>query len=202
MMKKRPRSLAAMTAFLLASIGILVISTSAYRVVKAGGPSRNAKANPKQSSNKAVMPFSPIPRPELLAPPDPATVYTVEPIPVRGIVKPRSAQEERDVVAASAIIAKLKPIPNDRIQFFGWMNEPDSPAVFLGWSVFVQQSVPTSEGQLITLRVSTQSMRKDNIMMHVMNNFLEEYLWTGGRLQYLRGYTCPIIGAKPVYSRL
>ena len=146
---------------------------------------------------------SAIPRPEQFPPPpDPATVYTVEPIPVRGIIKPRTPEQDREFVSAAAIVAKARPIPDDRIRFFGWMDKPDSRATFAGWWAFVQGVETTPEGQIITLRVSVQARDKAGDQIGIMNNFIEEYRWSEGRLQYLKGYTCPIIGAEPSFSGL
>jgi hypothetical protein len=195
------------TAAVLATGAAAFVSlVSMQREVNAEDPAKVAKGKTQRKSSQpdatAVMQSSPIPRPESLMLPNPATVYRVEPIPVRGIVQPRTPQQERSVKAASTIVSRLRPIPEDRIRFFGWMNEANSPAVFAGWAAFVQQAVPTPEGQLITLRVSALATTRSGGHIGVMNNFIEEYLWSDGSLRYLRGYSCPIIGEKPILSRL
>jgi hypothetical protein len=196
----------ALATVLATGAAALVALMSMLQGVNAGDPAKISRGKALQKTPRpgaqAVMRSSPVPRPESLMLPDPATVYRVEPIPVRGIVQLRTPQQEQSLKAASALVSRLRPIPEDRIRFFGWMNEANSPAVFAGWGVFVQQAVPTPDGQLILLRVSALATTRSGGHIGVMNNFIEEYLWSNGSLRYLKGYPCPILGEKPVLSRL
>jgi hypothetical protein len=192
-MRMRPRFLSSLTVSVFAAgVAVCLFLVGVQR--DAHATDSNDQKEPAQPAARGILPFSPVPPPELLRPPavNPATVYKVEPIPIRGIVLPRTEQQEKAVQAASDIVAKLRPIPEDRIRFFRWMNGADSPVVFAGWSIFVQQVVPTPQGQLITLRVSALSNSRDGSPVNsVMNNFIEEYLWSGavlsGRMYMSRG---------------
>lgn len=194
------RLLLSATLIVLAVVlAALVGTTSAQQRTKQGDSIRRITGKP---TRPVEMPAWSIPPPQILAPPHPATVYKVEPIPVRGIVQQRTPQQEEALKDASVVVAKARPIPAERIQFFAWMNAVDSPVAFSGWGVFIQSVVAVPEGRLITLRVSTLATRKDGGPVGVNNNFIEEYLWTSGRLQYVRGYCCPIIGSTPSISSL
>src|SRR3954451_12260719 len=72
----------------------------------------------------------PIPHVEGLAAVHPPRVYKVDPIPVRGRVKPRSEKQEQDLKAAAAVILEKKPVPADRVEFFARMFSQKSPVNF------------------------------------------------------------------------
>lgn len=133
---------------------------------------------------------------------DPSKVYTVEPMPVRGEVKPRTQQEERLLEQATEIVARLRPVPEARLQFFSWIDQADSPLTVTGWGVFVQQVTPTPEGWLITLQVTPSTTRKDGGKANVGNCFIEQYLWSDGTLRYMNGFAHPKIGAEPFISTI
>lgn len=209
-MKSRPRFLASVAASLLATGALAFLAiVSIQQKVNANDPAKAAGDKVQKTHSRPAAkpepPFSFMPSPEALRPPipDPATVYEVSPIPIRGRVEPRTPEQDRAVQAASTILSKLRPIPQDRIRFFAWMNEANSPVAFAGWNVFIQQSVATPKGRLITARVSAMARAKrDGSPIGVNNNFIEEYLWYNGKLLYVKGYCCPIIGPTPYISSM
>lgn len=125
--------------------------------------------------------------------------YTVEPIPVGGNVKARTEQEEQIFQQAAEMVRRAQPVPAERHQFYDWLNQPDSPLRWVGWGCFVQQVTPTPEGWRITLWVTPFATRYGSIAT-VFNRFIEEYLWSNGELQYVRGYGDPRIGVEPAYA--
>jgi hypothetical protein len=204
MMKKRSKLLAVVTCAVLAAKSTVLIADTPARHAAESRDVRGSDAEkPTVATAKQMREWSPIPPPALLAPPDPFTVYTVAPIPVRGVIPPRTHQQDRDLETASAIISRERPIPAERARFFDWMNANDSSVTFAGWGIFVEKAIPVTPvrgGWLITIRSHAFATLKSGGPASVNNVFTEEYLWADGKLRFLRGYAEPRIGREPSIS--
>lgn len=123
--------------------------------------------------------------------------YTIEPIPVRGIIKARTQEQDQLFQEAAGVLSNVLPEPADRLNFFSWLDRADSPLTRYGWSGFVQDVRPSPAGWLITLWVSPKVSRFGGAAV-VSNRFGEEYLWAAGEVQYVRGY--PLTEAEPSFA--
>jgi len=140
--------------------------------------------------------------------PDPNTLqamqntYVVSVFKSGGVIKTRSEEQEKTAKEAASVVTRNKPIPNDRVRFFSWIEREDSPVTFAGWTQGIAEVKDTPEGRLIVLWASplVQS-RVDSGPASVMNMFVEEYLWANGNVRYLRGKAHPADGETPKLSR-
>ncbi|AGA28432.1 hypothetical protein [Singulisphaera acidiphila] len=132
----------------------------------------------------------------------PARLYTVEPEPVRGKVKARTPEEDQRFREAATIVARARPLPPDRLQYFSWVDREDSPLRIQGWSAFVHQVSPLPGGWAITLKVWPKATRKGGVGVLVYSTYFEEYTWTqaDGVLDYVKGVGDPVI-PDPSYGR-
>ncbi len=80
------------------------------------------------------------------------------------------------------------------------MNRADPPMVLIGWGCFVERVTPTPQGQSITLWV-TPFATWNGARVTVHNRHIEEYLWSGGELRFVKGYAHPTTGSEPSFSR-
>lgn len=181
--------------------GAILVAGIAVGYATALATQRGGKAAARRHVARAAEEWSPIP-PEWRLAKDPSTVYTVEPMPVRGNVKARTQQQERLLEQAADIVGRLRPVPEARRQFFSWMDRADSPVSFGGWGVFVEKAAPSPEGWLITLQVTPFATRPGGGPAMVDNCFIEQYLWSDGTLKYVNGFAHPRIGAEPSISSM
>lgn len=159
------------------------------------------RASDQRTGANTMKHWSPIPSPALLSAANPAPVfYNVVPIPARGEDQFRTPRQDRDIQEAVKLINQLRPIPEDRIRFFSWMNADDSTLNFTGWWIFVKDATAIPGGWHITLQVCATAQFKDGGSANVNNVFLEEYRWADGNLQFLKGYPHPRLSSEPSVS--
>jgi len=164
----------------------------------------NVSAKPPSKSkvkvNDPLKNASPIPPPGVLqAFQNPYIVSVLKP---GGDIKARTDKQEATARDVAQVISRLRPVPDERVQFFNWVDRADSPVAFAGWSVGIDSVRDVPEGQVITLRSGPQVHSKtDAARICVMNMFVEEYLWSNGTLRYLRGKAHPTFGTAPRFSR-
>lgn len=196
-------SLVAIAALSAIGIGFTaaVASVLAQNDDQAQAEARSAPRKPIIATKEQMRNWSPIPKPWQLAGPDPSQVYKVAPIPVGGNVKERTPEQERLFKEAAAILSRLRPIPAERLRFFAWMNAEDSPVVFTGWGGLVGEVTPVPQGWRITFRATPFALLRSGGPALINNIFVEEYLWTNGKLRFLRGFAHPRIGAEPSISQ-
>jgi hypothetical protein len=184
---------------ILACVGVAMIAGIAFAYAEVRAGRRAAKQVPPQFDTWEAIDRTAIPPAWKLAK-DPSMVYKVEPIPVRGNVKPRTEQEDRLLKEAAEVVARRLPVPEERVQFFSWMDKPDSRVKFGGWWAHVLQVTPTPEGWRITLRAGVFANLDGGGPAAVHNWFIEEYLWSNSTLTFLKGDADPVTGAEPWIS--
>lgn len=117
--------------------------------------------------------------------------YTVDPShEYPGFVRPPELQKEFDKV--SEMLAKLEPLPPQRIAYFSWLDSPDSPIRFHSWGCLVRDVKPVPGGWKVTLQAMARAEDLSGYPYDVLRRFIEEYsLSETGELKYLRGYPHP-----------
>jgi hypothetical protein len=128
---------------------------------------------------------------------DPTKTYTIEPVPIHKYDTPRPPREERLLQAAATALRRVRPMPDARLQFFGWLDRPDSPLTRYGWHLSVQKVTPTPGGRLITVTVIPQ-VTMGGGHAEVFNSMAEEYLWSDDQIQFVRAY--PLTNVEPMYG--
>lgn len=151
-------------------------------------------------SQRAMRDWSPVPKPWQVPPPDPSELYQVELLPIGIEVESRTPQQEQALRDAAAVLARFRPVPDERIAFFSWMNAADSRVVFVGWAGYVENVLRVPAGGLITFRVTALAQLKNGGPALINNLFIEEYLWANGTLRFVKGHAHPRIGREPSIS--
>jgi|GEM_PF-1744761 len=177
-------------------ISILVVGLTLPPSTVSAKPSSKSKTK----VNDPLRNASPTPPPGVLqAFQNPYIVSVFKP---GGDIKARTDKQEATAKDVAQVISRLKPVPDDRVHFFNWVDRADSPVVFAGWSVGIDSVRDFHNGQVITIRSGPQVHSKtDAARITVMNMFVEEYLWSNGTLRYLRGKAHPAFGTAPRFSR-
>jgi hypothetical protein len=177
---------------LLTAVIVTAVLASGYIVSSAPIKGKKIARNGRGIATRPVKfrfdPSPSIPPPEavaLLSPP--MNPFKVEPMPVRGDIQPRTAQQDRLIEEAVAIVSRLLPVPPQREQFFSWVNGEDVPFKFWGWHAFVHDVSPIAGGWVISLTV------RPNVTNRYLigTAYVEEYSWVNGVLSFQRGYLHP-----------
>lgn len=120
-----------------------------------------------------------------------ARTYTVEPASL-GPYTTRPEEEQKTLEQISEKIAKLAPIPAERLAHFAWMERPDSPVQFRSWGCLLQEAKRIEGGwsvRLVTMARATDSQGRH---MDVLYRFVEDYtLSDDGQLRYVHGQAHP-----------
>lgn len=179
-MRKR-NYLIAMTVTAVLASGYIVASAPIKRSARSG---RGAAA---RTQTVRYNPSSLIPTPEAVARLSPSHPFKIEPMPVRGEIRPRTAQQDKLIEQAVAIVSRELPVPPERGQFFSWVNGEDVPFTISGWHAFVHDVSPIPGGWVISLTVRPKVTGR----FQVGTAYVEEYSWVNGVLGFVRGYPHP-----------
>lgn len=101
--------------------------------------------------------------------------------------------------AVVAVLKKMRPVPDARIQFYKWLENEQSPLVFQGWKTVVKDVVSTPTGWEAEVWVSPQVLTKDETPAILFNRFVERYSFSNGELTFVGGHPRPGQSDEPAY---
>jgi|GEM_PF-3225669 len=175
--------------FLILACGYLVTASDTGKRSRANQVEAPEPQSPK--SHLRMLQKASIPTAEQVAMLDagkgPSLNYSIEPTPIRGKVKPRTADQEKLFQQATAIMLRFRPVPDNRAVYFDRLfAERRISLERTGWSAFVDDVTVTSAGWRIKLKVWPK------IPGVVLGNaFFEEYVWNHDDLVFVKGYQDP-----------
>lgn len=174
----------------LIAMTVTAVFASCCIVASAPIKRRSARSGRSGTINTRVIrpdPLSLIPPPEAVAQLSPAHPFKIQPMPVRGDIRPRTPEQDELIDKAVVIMSRALPVPPERKQFFSWANGENLPFGICGWHAFVHDVSAIPGGWLISMTVRP----KVTGGFQVGTAFIEEYSWVDGELGFVRGYKHP-----------